>query len=58
LVTDTGADDITGFRKLLAAHIDLFPIEIEVGQYLLQKNFPADCSGLIPADTSIGHYSS
>jgi polar amino acid transport system substrate-binding protein len=42
LVTDTGADDITGFRKLLAAHIDLFPIEIEVGQYLLQKNFPAD----------------
>ncbi|MDW5415204.1 MULTISPECIES: ABC transporter substrate-binding protein [unclassified Iodobacter] len=42
LITDTGTDDITGFRKLLAGHIDLFPIDVEVGQYLLQQNFPAD----------------
>lgn len=42
LNTDTAADDIAGFRKLIAGHIDLFPIDAEVGQYLLQQNFPAD----------------
>jgi polar amino acid transport system substrate-binding protein len=42
LNTDPAADDLTGFRKLMAGHIDLFPIDVEVGQYLLQQNFPAD----------------
>jgi polar amino acid transport system substrate-binding protein len=26
----------------MAGHIDLFPIDIEVGQYLLQHNFPPE----------------
>ncbi|MEJ2794102.1 transporter substrate-binding domain-containing protein [Iodobacter sp. LRB] len=39
LNTDRAADDLTGFRKLIVGHIDLFPIDIEVGQYLLQHNF-------------------
>jgi polar amino acid transport system substrate-binding protein len=42
LKTDTASDDLTGFRKLMVGHIDLFPIDIEVGQYLLQKNFPIE----------------
>ncbi|MFC7420375.1 substrate-binding periplasmic protein [Iodobacter arcticus] len=42
LKTDAAADDLTGFRKLIAGHIDLFPIDIEVGQYLLQQNFSAE----------------
>jgi polar amino acid transport system substrate-binding protein len=42
LNTDRAANDLTGFRKLIAGHIDLFPIDIEVGQYLLQHNFPTE----------------
>lgn len=33
-------DDVTNLRKLLAGRIDLFPIDQEVGQYLIARNFP------------------
>lgn len=39
LHTDGVADDLSNFRKLLARRIDLFPIDEEVGQFLLSRNF-------------------
>lgn len=39
LHTDGAADDLSNFRKLLARRIDLFPIEEDVGQFLLARNF-------------------
>lgn len=39
LHTDGAADDLSNFRKLLARRIDLFPIEEEVGQFLLGRHF-------------------
>ncbi len=41
LHTDGVADDLSNFRKLLARRIDLFPIEEDVGQFLLARNFSA-----------------
>jgi len=40
LKTDGVADDLSNFRKMLARRIDLFPIEEEVGQFLLSRHFP------------------
>lgn len=39
LHTDGAADDLSNFRKLLARRIDLFPIEEEVGLFLLSRYF-------------------
>ena len=39
LHTDGAADDLSNFRKLLARRIDLFPIEEEVGLFLLSRHF-------------------
>lgn len=39
LEVDPANDDVTNLRKLLARHIDLFPIDREVGTYLLAQNF-------------------
>ncbi|WP_207389863.1 ABC transporter substrate-binding protein [Aquitalea sp. USM4] len=39
LHTDGAADDLSNFRKLLARRIDLFPIEEEVGLFLLGRHF-------------------
>lgn len=39
LHTDGVGDDLSNFRKLLAQRIDLFPIEEEVGQFLLSRHF-------------------
>ena len=40
LIPDVAPDDVTNLRKLLAGRIDLFPIDQEVGQYLIARNFP------------------
>lgn len=34
-------DDVTNLRKLLAKRIDMFPIDKEVGNYLIHQNFSA-----------------
>jgi polar amino acid transport system substrate-binding protein len=39
LHTEAVADDVTNFRKLLAHHIDLFPIDSEVGALELAQHF-------------------
>lgn len=39
LIPDMAPDDVTNLRKLLAGRIDLFPIDMEVGQYLIARNF-------------------
>jgi polar amino acid transport system substrate-binding protein len=53
LHTDGAADDLSNFRKLLARRIDLFPIEEEVGQFLLGRHFtapkPGSCSTPSPS---------
>jgi len=39
LQTEAVADDVANFRKLLAQHIDLFPIDSEVGALELAQHF-------------------
>lgn len=39
---DTAGDDLSNLRKLQVRRIDLFPIEAEVGAYLLARHFPAE----------------
>ncbi|WP_051229448.1 substrate-binding periplasmic protein [Paludibacterium yongneupense] len=41
LHTEAAADDLSNFRKLLVGHIDLFPIDAEVGEMLLAQHFSA-----------------
>lgn len=40
LQTETSPDDLSNLRKLLAGHIDLFPIDSEVGALMLMQHFP------------------
>ncbi|BEV71764.1 hypothetical protein THUN1379_12460 [Paludibacterium sp. THUN1379] len=40
LHTETSPDDLSNLRKLLAGHIDLFPIDSEVGALMLMQHFP------------------
>lgn len=52
LHVETSADDLSNLRKLLARHIDLFPIDAEVGRMLLSRNFSAaDQRRLVPQST-------
>ncbi|WP_293760426.1 transporter substrate-binding domain-containing protein [uncultured Aquitalea sp.] len=39
LKAESVGDDISNLRKVLAKRIDLFPIDEEVGNYLIQQNF-------------------
>lgn len=39
LHVESAADDLSNFRKLLVGHIDLFPIDAEVGSMLLARQF-------------------
>jgi len=52
LYVETAADDLTNFRKLLAGHIDLFPIDGEVGAMLLSRQFNVTQRRLIVAQPS------
>lgn len=53
LHVESSADDLSNLRKLLARHIDLFPIEAEVGRMLLAQNFsPADQRRLVAQPTA------
>lgn len=39
LQTDSAPSDLSNFRKLLLGRIDLFPIDQDVGQFILKTNF-------------------
>lgn len=39
LHVDSAPSDISNFRKLLIGRTDLFPIDLDAGQYLLKNNF-------------------
>ncbi|MBV8047123.1 MAG: transporter substrate-binding domain-containing protein [Paludibacterium sp.] len=41
LKVETAPDDVANFRKLMAGHLDLFPIDAEVGAMLLMQAFSA-----------------
>ncbi|GGY12690.1 substrate-binding periplasmic protein [Paludibacterium paludis] len=48
LHTDGAGDDLTNLRKLQAGRIDLFPIEADVGRYLVARYLNGGNSGLTP----------
>ncbi|OWY38010.1 hypothetical protein CEK28_13840 [Xenophilus sp. AP218F] len=53
LRTDSAPDDVTNLRKLLAGRVALFPIEQEVGRYLLASRFPASQASQLEAQDKV-----
>ncbi|WP_018151745.1 substrate-binding periplasmic protein [Leeia oryzae] len=54
LKVDEAFDDLSGLRKLLMKRIDLFPMEIEAGQYLIQSSLTVqEQQDLVPSDEVI-----
>jgi polar amino acid transport system substrate-binding protein len=51
LHTESSSDDLASFRMLLANHVDLFPIDSEVGNMLLMGNFHPDQRDQMVAQT-------
>ncbi|MBX9296676.1 substrate-binding periplasmic protein [Chromobacterium piscinae] len=49
LAVDSAPDDLVNLRKLLAGRIDLFPIDLEVGRYLIAHHFPPAQGGQLEA---------
>ncbi|UTH76060.1 ABC transporter substrate-binding protein [Chromobacterium sp. IIBBL 290-4] len=49
LTADTAPDDLINFKKLLAGRVDLFPIDLEVGRYLLAHHFTAQQANAVEA---------
>ncbi|WP_052878012.1 substrate-binding periplasmic protein [Chromobacterium subtsugae] len=49
LTVDSAPDDLINLRKLLAGRIDLFPIDLEVGKYLIAHHFPPQQGALLEA---------
>lgn len=42
LTVDYAPSDVSNFRKLLTGRVDLLPIDLETGNYILQKHFRAE----------------
>lgn len=54
LKVDEAFDDLSGIRKLLVKRVDLFPMEIEAGQYLIQSSLTLrEQQELVPSDEVI-----